>query len=864
MPKIQRAVPRLLVLAVLLVVVVFGLYALYHGALLHGHPAAVRLLAFRLGDAVAGQRVIATDVEVELSPGEGLMTGRARLTIKSNEPERRSVQLFLNPGLQITSAIADGMEVPVSATWCSRKITLPNALAPDEHVSLELQYEGTIQPAAFDKGWMNSNEVMLPPRTCWYPMDLKSFSDFKCAVTLPQDFQVVATDISTEAVEGTYEKRCVWQEQRPVFGVALIAGRYEQEALLHAGTRYAVYWPRTMEPGTPGLLEFLAETHEYLRDLFGSDGFAGLNLVLSESVEQGFNSGNSIVAANIGSLRDAGQRRIATASLVAQNWWGGKVTGRWLSNRPGASAWLVHGLADYCGWLALREKDGREAFLRYLERLRCPETLQYPLCNMTLLNLPTADDDSTHFLHVRGPYVVSLLSELVGRENFLAACNNFLRIHEYHAVSYAAFIQELRLASEIDIEPMVRMWLEQPGTVDYAIVDAQLQDDRIQFLFENRGDARALSEIELAIFTEAGIETRKVDPKQHTDMLEFATAAPPKRLVLDPAFALPDMARANNVWPRRVWPGIITAEKNGCVALAAKPEWTDKEFRTVAVIDSGNEAVQHTQLATGFTGSMHWSPDGKRLAFADAAGSVFLWDFEKGYQRLAAVQGTLAGWRDDETLIICAPGNGWKYLDLQGVSHDWLPGLETPVVGSVEFDDEGECLAYIGRKDRELHVVELAKQTERLLTTAKVETDSLRWASSDDSLVFFGESNRLFRLDRDNGSLIPLLELGYSVNEGSVGPSALWAVWRDPAGIVRTAKTTRPDPQYLNLEGEVVDLAWQDSETLICLMARPPATLPMRFHSEYVLLRVPLDTGEPQELDIDPTDILRPEEQLAQ
>ena len=622
--SILRIVFVFLLLGAAVIAIGFGVF---RHALEQRRPWALKTFAAYFGRSIAGQRVVDTSVRIELFPDEGRLRAKASLTVESAEPERRGFHFLLNPGLRVSSATIAGTPAAVARRWCGLSVKSPQSVGIGERAHIELTYEGRMAPSSFDRGWITVDEVVLPPLSFWRPIDLQSFSSFRCEVTLGEEFRVVADGAKREDAPEAGRCRVSWSEPRPVLGVTLAAGRFESASRVHGGVRCSVYWPEGKTIDSEPFLEASGNAYNFYCSRFGSDGFKSVSLVVSSKAQRSYHGGNSVIVLSEDCVDDEAGVFVRVAHFVAQNWWGGTVAGRWLSAKPEAGEWIVESMAEYSAWLALRNRKGREPYLRFIEGLRCPPTIHSPMKTLTLFDRLAGGADTDAFVQVRGPFVAAMLHDHVGREDFIRACRNFLEIHRCSTVSFASFRQELELASQMKLDEFLRVWFDRPGTFDYALDDVEFVGTKARVTVSNQGDIPAQMELDVAFVSERGPEFRRLDPDAREGTLEFEVRAPIKRVILDPFFVCPDMIRANNVWPRQVWPCGIAAAPDGTLAVATKSEWTGSADG-VTIVDLAGGYVERIVFPQPLTEDPAWSPDGQRLTLK--TDRVRYWDRAQG------------------------------------------------------------------------------------------------------------------------------------------------------------------------------------------------------------------------------------------
>ena len=389
----------------------------------------------RLESALEGQRTAATTVAVRYLPEAERIEGYAQLEVEVTGKPRSTFHFLLNPAFDIRDAHVDGQGATAARDGPTVTLHAPEAVESNIRTTIEIEYEAAVS-ASFGPGVrISAGHLAFPLQSCWYPSDFRSFSAFRCRVTLPRDMTV---PVAGAVVEDTIENglhAIEWEEPRPVIGAALVAGRYDRIRRLCSGTVCTAFWPTGATVDAAPLLETAGAAHNYFTSLYGDDGFRSVALVAYPGAERAFNGGNAVIALDPSVYESDLDRFRTIAHQVARNWWGGTVSGRWLSDRPEGGDWLVNGLAEYSAWLFLREQYGRRAYLRCLEQRRCPPTIPWPMKQFGLTGSDLATPESQPFRDVRQPFVAAMATNLIGADAFQSGCANFFEIHRYTTVS---------------------------------------------------------------------------------------------------------------------------------------------------------------------------------------------------------------------------------------------------------------------------------------------------------------------------------------------------------------------------------------------------------------------------------------------
>ncbi len=789
---------------------------------------------------VETQVIAATDVVLDIRPAVQRLEGVATLTVAAPGGNGAEVAVLLNPGLALDSVTLNGEPLRYDRYRERIRVSLP----PDQNTgALQFTYGGWPEAVNSSTHVANGDELLLDKLQCWYPIDLKNFASFSATLTVPEHWEVVWGGALKENQLSDGRRRVVWEETRPVLAVGLAAGAYERRARVQGSIRCAVYGKGLDEDVTDARLAALGDAYNALTTRLGTDHYEVINLVESPAVEATVHGGGSLIFTGTRALRDADHLFVDLARNVAANWWGDTVSGRWFSTRPEAGEWMVSCLSEFSAWQALRTVKGRRSYLRYIETQACPPQFDVPMKTFNLGQRlrPNGGFDG-EALRVRGAFVAAVLSEYAGAEAFERASKNFMSVHRYTTVSFAAFLHELTLASEQPLEELVRVWFDRPGTFDYRVARVEEDAGRVHITVENMGDIPAYVPLKLGIITENGYHTESLTVGSSTTTVRVALDGPVRRVVLDPEFEVGDMRRANNCWPATEWPTAFVAGANGRIALMRQEEWGEAEPQTVSIFSRMDKSPEF-QLVVGIDRpwSFEWDPAGLQLSFASDA---LQGSFQQGqWQMTEGPPHALKAWHGRELKT-------WNETALFGSPE----GGEGKSLVAVE-QDSGD--AVIARANGHLVLLEGEGERATLLGEDIFPANDLGWRAGERALIYFEQGGDLVFLPLEGNLRTVLLHRNYAVTRSRVSPSAQYVAWVDPAGLLRAVDVVSTNPVYLSLPGEIVDFAWEGDAALLALVATIPRRLPMRYHADYSLWRIPVSTWQGTQLPYNPEQFVR-------
>lgn len=828
-PVGRRAIAIVLGLAVL----ACGLSALGVFAWLRGGsamPWRQSLSAGQMEALLESQTITSVTVHAAIQPAAGRIDGDAALTV-ARAGSGGQVVLLLNPGLEVSRVSWN--ESPVSWRRQGARILVE---APEESGEglLAIRYGGVMEPANDSVLLMDQDTVLIDRLQWWYPLDLKNFPEFEASVQVPAALDVAWTGALAENQAEGGIRTVTWKESRPVLAVGLAAGRFEKTARLQGGVRCGVFQRPGANVDAGPLLAALGDAYNYFQTVWGPNGFEQLNLVLAEQERAAVHVGGPTIVAHPGSLDDPDEVFALLADQVARTWWGDTISGRWFTARPEAGEWLLSGLSEYGAWQALRNVKGRRAYLRHMEQREPPSAPRDAAKTVNLDRRLQADPRGpSNRRDTRGAYAAAAIASYIGQNAFDQACRNFMAVHRYSTVSYAALLHEMTLASERPLDELVRVWFDRPGAFDYGIAAVATETNRVHITIENTGDIPAFVPIALGVLGETEYQVHAIEPGAHGGTFSFTFEGRLNRVVLDPEFALGDARRANNIWPQTQWPVAVDVSRNGRIAMLADIGWgnSGEQYLYIFSLVDKSPALA-LAMPRGDTAGFQWHRDGQQLLVHNGRGGVL-----RGDQWDPVPAGAVPlGWSGDSPVY-------WRNGHIEtpdAPESDSTGEAPAPRAGAAAVHPGSGDIAYVTDAGAIVRWNAAAGQIETVRDSANL-AGSLRWIEESRRLIYFEADGALVALEADNGSRSVLVQRSYPIRQSRLSARGTCAAWVDPAGLLRAYRQGQ-DPVYISLPGEVVDFAWEGEDALIAIVATVPRRIPMRFHAEYTLWRIPAST----------------------
>ncbi len=843
----------------------------------HGYDLAwFRFMSGRLSRSLSGQSTRSLDIHVAVDPKNGHLSAQVSLVVELRVPNEYELTFFLNPGFVVSSASIANEPAHISRNGSQIILRTAKPLPSGQDVPVLIEYSGAVCSTALCAYIPATEQMVLPPFLFWYPFDFKSFSLMQAAVTLPEGMAAVAPPDARNVANQEVSHTISWQMPRPVYSMALVAGCFERARRMYGNAAYDVYWPSSRSADPEALFEVVSAAHGDFAARYGSDDFSHVAVVLSDACSMACNAGDSTIFlpwAEYEGLRESQAPYglfMRLAGLAARNWWGGTVSGRWLTDKPEAGAWLIDSMAEYSAREALMRRYGRSAYLEHMASRWMPPSIPAPLNTVRLFDISEKEcsDAKGNAVRAYGPAVAQMIALRVGQEAFDAACRNFFRVYRYSTVSYASFRQELELASATDLGESFHAWFDRSGVFDYAIMSlrntpnaADSGPGQVSIVINNRGDFPLMSPIRIAFWTPAGIEFRTCEPGGAGGGFEFTLPAPASRAVLDPEFDTADMARANNIWPRRSWPIGVSAAPNGAIAWWTAKNWNASTEQNLSVLLPGADSLVKASLPQPIVSGPLWSPDSSQLAWVDGkqdsrTAFLYLWDSHgqpkterhTGIQQLGGWEGgLLIGWRADHP--------EWALYDVKEGGRIFpacfTPSAIVPHAGSYApaySSESGGVLCQLP-----VAFAENGRDAGTVLLSHIKPYGGLGRSQADGALLYFERTAGVMRLAANDASPLCVCPLESPVRQPAFSPDGARAGWINAAGRLVLLELNTSRQRIVELPGETVSWSWTDSASVVALSAEKAASLPLLCYADYVLWRIPMDTLSPERIPVEPS-----------
>jgi hypothetical protein len=753
--------------------------------------ALLRFAAARVGALVAGQRTHQLTVDLRLDPTQGRLTGTAAVTVESEQDSRQHFYFLLNDGLhvrgvRIVSAAKTALSASAYQLWLLTIVDTGVPVPKGSTVQLVFEYDGTPAAGIFSvtSNLFNPHQVLLNADSFWYPSDVQSFFNADVTVTLPASMTVVHNGTQAEQFDRGNLRQTRWSSERPVAGVALVAGRYNLSAKEADGFTYRLYLPPDVQLDPARVLGLMSDAHRALQDRYGASGFRQLTLFVDRNLRRGFNDGSGLMGLSIRHFRMGDYGFGTMAREIAHDWWGATVAGKWLAPGTGGE-WLVEGLAEFSSVVASEAEYGAQALVRRRGEEFFDPDRHGVVAQMSALDNAIAEHTSRDTIYHKGAYVAMMLRRQLGDDAYFSGLRQFLERFRFQQATDRDLQQVLQESTEQDLKPFFTDWVRSDHLVDLSL-DA---DSHSEITVGNLGSAGAAGDIELWTVGKGGGEA----PRQTTVHVgqRMSVAAEGEYAVLDPLLVWADMQRENNRYPRAGAPLYVTASARGDLAVT-RGEAFPWVRASVAQKAADGRTLHTWDFRRGLADPPSWAPDGSRLVAS----------YSESPDSLPAVV-TLAAEGAQRTIGYGATPAAAADGGIYAASHDRI----------IRFEPGGSETVVVRRRGESLERPVPSPDAARIVyTAARGNQAELRVVNRDGGndrpLLSWDRDRMLYRWSPDGTHVFAI-----------IGGEWDWRIWDIPLGSGSTATLVAG-------AAAIADLALSPDGTRIAFTAAPELDYP--------------------------------------
>jgi Peptidase family M1 domain/Peptidase M1 N-terminal domain len=427
--------------------------------------------------------IMSYDMKVSFNPESEYLSGVAKIKLRTTQ-ESSSIALKLNPYLRVSQIQSDqGPLLYFQQRETSKlQVVLNDFLKEAEEISLEVSYQGRIQPdegkaevAALAEGQAN---VYIPPTTLysnqsrWYPqLDSDPYLAMMLSISVPAGYTAITNGIQKKIVKENERTIFYYQQDQPVKYFSLLVGRFDGVFSFDSIVPIKVYYFDTDKSLS---VQYASNADKILRfysNYFGPFPYQNLTIALRPLLTEGGHAPATMVILNrvytyfnIKSRKDPMNVPdfpvFLLAHELAHQWWGQAVG--WRTYRD---QWLSEGFAQFGAAEFIRNQDGEEAWNKlsknFCEWIETKSNAGPLILGARLGHLINDRQAYTALLYNKGAYILNMLKLWLGPEAFSKCLMEYLKTYQFQRVGISEFEQIAQKYSTENLEPFFHQWLWQ-------------------------------------------------------------------------------------------------------------------------------------------------------------------------------------------------------------------------------------------------------------------------------------------------------------------------------------------------------------------------------------------------------------------
>lgn len=438
------------------------------------------------------------DIEVSYRPEGGQLAASAVLSLASLTGDLDSLQLRLNPNLQIVKIEDEkGRELFYSRDRLRKYlyVYLVEKLPRGGETKLRIFYRGKIipPPPLSDAGpqirqeeptilFSISNSYLFAQSSVWYPAQVREkFVPFRLLAIVPDGYYCLAAGrlleqysvkdaTSVTELESLGNLVFVYESQTPVKYISFFIARLNQVKRISNGITIEHFTTRDWRHQARQVLNEAADIMEKYQKYFGPFAFERLAIVQRYWHNHGGHAPAGLVI--LDQLPFARSRELLItkstspidlsfwpeyylAHEIAHQWWGHGLT--WGSYRDN---WLTEGLAQFSSILYLKEKYGQKNFERILKKISTSVRKRSKTGPIILgIRLSHINFEGYQsIVYNKSALALFLLKDLLGDDIFFRGLKEFYREFRFQAARTADFRLIMEQISGRDLRSFFHDW----------------------------------------------------------------------------------------------------------------------------------------------------------------------------------------------------------------------------------------------------------------------------------------------------------------------------------------------------------------------------------------------------------------------
>lgn len=400
------------------------------------------------------------DLQVDLDPARGTMTGDDRMTV-SRVPSDGAVGFRLDPGLEIRDIQWRGQRLAYRRQDDRIHVDLSGACDPGDATRIRVRYEGAIPGKENGPG---APGVYLYDETLWHPNHMGEHDESRLTVTVPADWQATASGDETADTVADGRRSYTWETPWAGSGLSLAAAHYDVTARQEEGIAVRTFLFPTSNVDADRLVKRSGDVLRFFQPLFGPYPYDRLDVV--ESTSEFAEGTPGTVMFNDSVLKDTDELDDFLAHEISHNWWAGALAG--YSDR---GIWY-EAFAEFSANLFTRgAKDSpksiqeRDAILQeWHDKIGAGGATPVRDAN------DYSDWDRTELVaYYKGAFVLDMLRDKLGDDAFFSGMRTFVANNSGSFPDWNDAQAAFEQASGKDLSKFFTQWLDRPDAPRLAL-----------------------------------------------------------------------------------------------------------------------------------------------------------------------------------------------------------------------------------------------------------------------------------------------------------------------------------------------------------------------------------------------------------
>ncbi len=492
--------------------------------------------------------VLSYDIEAAFNPERQWVSGNTRLRLKVRSMQLTTLTLRLAESLAVRGVYSPEFGRLLHLRIVNQNsliVNLPEAIAQDSELTLNVIYGGRVEPQELDReavavSQQQDQDVIQIPlepryiysnRSYWYPQGgVTDYATARMRLSVPAEYDIIASGMPVENVAAEAgpvpagerpRKVFVFESERPVRYIGCVISRFATvtSAELNIGTPELHGGPEAQNGGEDfessrsvslivqanprhvgrarSLAQKAGEILQFYASLAGEAPYPSFTLAVTESDLPGGHSpayfailNQPLLATQVSWRSDPvafeNYPSFFLAHELAHQWWGQAIG--WKNYHE---QWISEGFSQYFATLFAEKERGRDVMLGLLRQMRRtgmnashqgPVYLGYRLGHIR--------SESTVFrslVYNKAAMVLHMLRRVVGDEAFFQGVRDFYMQWRFKKAGTDDFRRVMEEASKRDLSPFFEGWIYGGGIPRLKFTYTQ-QGESLALRFEHRAD----------------------------------------------------------------------------------------------------------------------------------------------------------------------------------------------------------------------------------------------------------------------------------------------------------------------------------------------------------------------------------------